>query len=88
MLCKFVYAPKEDMHTAIRELEKIPRPSIMIPFREMAATFNMLRSNDLIWSFVINNYLLGRSPAAFDLLYWNNGSTRMPSVMHRYYLNI
>jgi polyhydroxyalkanoate synthase len=53
---------------------------------DMAMTFNMLRSNDLIWSFVVNNYLLGRSPAAFDLLYWNNDSTRMPVVMHRYYL--
>jgi polyhydroxyalkanoate synthase len=53
---------------------------------DMATTFNMLRSNDLIWSFVINNYLLGRSPAAFDLLYWNNDSTRMPIAMHSYYL--
>jgi polyhydroxyalkanoate synthase len=53
---------------------------------DMAMTFNMLRSNDLIWSFVINNYLLGRSPAAFDLLYWNNDSTRMPIAMHSYYL--
>jgi polyhydroxyalkanoate synthase len=52
----------------------------------MATTFNMLRSNDLVWSFVINNYLLGRSPAAFDLLYWNNDSTRMPIAMHSYYL--
>jgi len=52
----------------------------------MATTFNMLRSNDLIWSFVINNYLLGRSPSAFDLLYWNNDSTRMPFVMHSFYL--
>ncbi len=52
----------------------------------MATTFNMLRSNDLIWTFVINNYLLGRSPAAFDLLYWNNDSTRMPIAMHSYYL--
>ena len=53
---------------------------------DMATSFNMLRSNDLIWSFVVNNYLLGRSPAAFDLLYWNNDSTRMPIEMHRFYL--
>jgi polyhydroxyalkanoate synthase len=53
---------------------------------DMAMTFNMLRSNDLIWSFVINNYLLGRKPAAFDLLFWNNDSTRMPIAMHSYYL--
>jgi polyhydroxyalkanoate synthase len=53
---------------------------------EMAATFNMLRSNDLIWSFVINNYLMGRDPFPFDLLYWNSDSTRMPAAMHSYYL--
>jgi poly[(R)-3-hydroxyalkanoate] polymerase subunit PhaC len=54
--------------------------------REMATTFNMLRANDLIWSFVVNNYLLGREPLAFDLLYWNSDSTRMPAAMHSYYL--
>jgi polyhydroxyalkanoate synthase len=53
---------------------------------EMAATFNMLRANDLIWSFVVNNYLLGRDPFPFDLLYWNSDSTRMPAAMHSYYL--
>ncbi|MFI4887356.1 MAG: class I poly(R)-hydroxyalkanoic acid synthase [Burkholderiales bacterium] len=53
---------------------------------EMANTFNMLRANDLIWSFVINNYLLGRDPFPFDLLHWNCDSTRMPARMHSYYL--
>jgi polyhydroxyalkanoate synthase len=54
--------------------------------REMATTFNMLRANDLIWSFVVNNYLLGQEPFPFDLLYWNDDSTRMPARMHSFYL--
>lgn len=54
--------------------------------RTMADTFNMLRSNDLVWSFVINNYLLGKQPQAFDLLYWNADQTRMPKRLHLYYL--
>lgn len=53
---------------------------------DMATTFNMLRANDLIWSFVINNYLLGKDPFPFDLLYWNSDSTRMPAAMHKFYL--
>ncbi|MED6311905.1 MAG: alpha/beta fold hydrolase, partial [Pseudomonadota bacterium] len=54
---------------------------------EMATTFNMLRANDLIWSFVINNYLMGKEPFPFDLLYWNSDSTRMPAAMHSFYLH-
>src|SRR5205823_12691720 len=50
--------------------------------REMANMFNLLRSNDLIWSNVVNNYLLGQKPPAFDLLYWNSDGTRMRSEEH------
>jgi polyhydroxyalkanoate synthase len=54
--------------------------------RHMQQVFNLMRANDLIWSFVVNNYLLGREPMAFDLLYWNSDSTRMPYMMHSFYL--
>ncbi|MBL8658701.1 MAG: class I poly(R)-hydroxyalkanoic acid synthase [Rhodospirillales bacterium] len=53
---------------------------------QMAQVFSMLRENDLIWSAFINNYLLGKDPPAFDLLYWNSDSTRMPAMMHGFYL--
>ncbi len=54
--------------------------------RSMASAFNMLRSNDLIWPYFINNYLKGKEPFPFDLLYWNSDSTRMPAANHSFYL--
>ena len=53
---------------------------------DMAQSFNMLRANDLIWSFVVANYLLGKEPVPFDLLYWNADATRMPAAMQSFYL--
>jgi polyhydroxyalkanoate synthase len=53
---------------------------------KMATAFNMLRSNELVWPYVINNYMKGEAPFAFDLLYWNADSTRMPAANHSYYL--
>ncbi len=58
----------------------------VLPSAAMADTFNMLRANDLIWSFFVNNYLMGREPAAFDLLFWNSDQTRMPKALHLGYL--
>jgi polyhydroxyalkanoate synthase len=70
----------------VASLEKKMQKRGYLDGSEMANTFNMLRANDLIWSFVINNYLLGRDPFPFDLLHWNCDSTRMPAKMHSYYL--
>jgi polyhydroxyalkanoate synthase len=58
----------------------------VLPSSAMADTFNMLRANDLIWSFFVNNYLLGKEPTAFDLLFWNADQTRMPKALHLGYL--
>lgn len=57
-----------------------------LPAQTMAQAFNMLRSNDLIWSYVVSNYMLGKDPFPFDLLYWNSDSTAMPAKVHHYYL--
>jgi polyhydroxyalkanoate synthase len=70
----------------LRSLEDKMQKRGYLEGSEMATTFNMLRANDLIWSFVVNNYLLGNDPFPFDLLYWNADSTRMPARMHSFYL--
>ncbi len=54
--------------------------------KHMGNAFNLLRENDLLWSFVVNNYLLGREPPAFDMLYWNADTTHMPAAMHAFYV--
>ena len=77
-----VFIDEEQLST----LEESMRRQGYLDGAEMAATFNMLRANDLIWSFVVNNYLLGKDPFPFDLLYWNADSTRMPAAMHSFYL--
>ncbi len=70
----------------LRALEEKMEKRGYLDGSEMSTTFNMLRANDLIWSFVVNNYLMGNEPFPFDLLYWNSDSTRMPAAMHGFYL--
>ncbi|HWA37631.1 MAG TPA: class I poly(R)-hydroxyalkanoic acid synthase [Burkholderiales bacterium] len=70
----------------VENLEKRMNERGYLEGSEMAGTFNLLRANDLVWSFVVNNYLLGKDPFPFDLLYWNSDSTRMPARMHSFYL--
>jgi polyhydroxyalkanoate synthase len=71
---------------SIHALERKMKQRGYLEGHEMAGTFNMMRANDLIWSFVINNYLLGKDPFPFDLLHWNSDSTRLPAAMHSFYL--
>ena len=71
---------------SVSQLEEKMAEKGYLEGRSMASTFNMMRSNDLIWHFVINNYLLGKAPSRFDLLYWNSDSTRLPAAMHSWYL--
>ena len=71
----------------LNEIEKLmDAAGGILPGASMADTFNALRSNDLIWSFFVSNYLMGKSPPAFDLLFWNADQTRMPKTLHLAYL--
>jgi polyhydroxyalkanoate synthase len=67
-------------------LEREMQQSGVLEGSKMAMAFNMLRSNELIWSYVVSNYLKGKPPSAFDLLHWNSDATRMPAANHSYYL--
>jgi polyhydroxyalkanoate synthase len=70
----------------ITALEEEMKSQGVLDGGKMAMAFNMLRSNDLIWSYVVSNYLKGKPPSAFDLLHWNSDATRMPQANHSYYL--
>ncbi|MEQ8321420.1 MAG: class I poly(R)-hydroxyalkanoic acid synthase [Rhodospirillales bacterium] len=72
--------------TSLKNLEEKMNSRGYLEGSEMASTFNMMKANDLVWSFVVNNYLLGKDPFPFDLLFWNSDSTRMPAAMHSFYL--
>jgi polyhydroxyalkanoate synthase len=70
----------------IAALEKRMQEQGYLEAENMATAFNMLRSNDLIWPYVVNNYLRGKKPFPFDILYWNSDATRMPAANHSFYL--
>ncbi|WP_375413705.1 PHA/PHB synthase family protein [uncultured Bradyrhizobium sp.] len=70
----------------ISALERDMQATGVLEGSKMAMAFNMLRSNDLIWSYVVSNYLKGKPPTSFDLLHWNSDATRMPAANHSFYL--
>ena len=70
----------------IQQLEAHMKEQGYLEASRMANAFNMLRSNDLIWPYVVNNYLRGKKPFPFDILYWNSDATRMPAANHSFYL--
>ena len=70
----------------VAKLERSMQKTGFLPAENMATTFNLMRGNDLIWNYVVSNWLLGQEPPPFDLLTWNADSTRMPASMHSFYL--
>src|ERR1700733_2599229 len=85
----FTYAGDLKVFVDEEQIEALERKMAERGYLEgktMATVFNMLRSNDLVWPYVINNYLKGKAPFPFDLLYWNSDATRMPAANHSFYL--
>ncbi|HUP96828.1 MAG TPA: class I poly(R)-hydroxyalkanoic acid synthase [Usitatibacter sp.] len=77
-----VYIDKNFVEKREKQLER----GGLVPGNELAGAFSSLRANDLVWSYVVNNYLKGKQPPAFDLLYWNSDATNLPGPMYAYYL--
>lgn len=71
----------------VKTLEEKVNKEGILHGRELSSSFNMLRSNDLIWSYVVNNYLKGQTPPPFDILFWNSDPTNLPARMYTFYLN-
>ena len=85
----FTYAGDLKVFVDEEQIEALERKMAERGYLEgktMATVFNMLRSNDLVWPYVINNYLKGKAPFPFDLLYWNSDATRMPAANHSFYM--
>ena len=70
----------------VKQLESHMKEQGYLEASRMANTFNMLRSNDLIWPYIVNNYMRGKTPLPFDILFWNSDATRMPAANHSFYL--
>ena len=77
-----IFADEEQISALERQMQERG----YLDSRKMANTFNLMRSNDLVWPYIINNYFKGKTPPPFDLLYWNADSTRMPAANHSFYL--
>ncbi|HEY8268667.1 MAG TPA: class I poly(R)-hydroxyalkanoic acid synthase [Xanthobacteraceae bacterium] len=77
-----VFVDEEQLQVLERKMQELG----FMEGGKMAAAFNMLRANDLIWPYIVNNYLRGKAPFPFDLLYWNSDSTRLPAANHSFYL--
>ena len=83
--------PEDDLavfvdENRIKHLEEHMKAQGYLEASRMATAFNMLRSNDLVWPYIVNNYLRGKKPYPFDILYWNSDATRMPAANHSFYL--